>query len=42
MEVYSPIKKIEIISFIGRWKELEIIMLSKKVIFRRSFSSTGM
>jgi hypothetical protein len=29
MEYYSAIKKSEIMSFAGKWMELEIIMLSK-------------
>jgi hypothetical protein len=29
MEYYSDIKKNEIMSFVGKWMELEIIMLSK-------------
>jgi hypothetical protein len=29
VECYSPIKKNEIMSFAGKWMELEIIMLSE-------------
>jgi hypothetical protein len=29
MEFYSVIKKSEIMSFVGKWMELEIIMLNK-------------